>query len=178
VKHNTAVVILLAIAFAGTAARSQAEDVCTDFKWDVARERALFGEPATSLKGGTDLKGAPEVVPNRLYQLQLTPQDRVSFAAAPGNTVHAAGAFAGLASLRVPGPGSYRVSIDSPAWIDVVANGSLVQPRDYQGQHGCKAPRKIVEFDLVGAQPFVLQLSSSSPDIIRLTITASPTRKL
>ena len=86
-------------------------------------------------------------------------------------------AFAGLAALRIEAPGSYRVAIDLPLWIDVVSNGKLVQPTDYQGQHACSAPHKIVVFDL-GSQPVILQFSNAFQDDVLLTVTAAPARKL
>jgi hypothetical protein len=42
---------------------------------------------------------------------------------------------------------------------------------------GCSAPHKIVEFELEGAQPFVVQFSGATADSVRLTITPSPTQK-
>jgi hypothetical protein len=89
-----------------------------------------------------------------------------------------AGAYAGLARLKIPESDSYRVAIDAQFWIDVVSKGSLLAAKDFQGQHGCNAPHKIVEFYLAGTQPFILQLSSATTDRIRLTITPTPARKL
>jgi hypothetical protein len=53
----------------------------------------------------------------------------------------------------------------------------LVAAKDYQGQHACSAPHKIVEFDLVGVQPFVVQISNAATDSVLLTVTPSPVRK-
>jgi hypothetical protein len=117
-------------------------------------------------------------VPNRLYQLQLIPQARVRFAARPGKQTPPGGAYAGLARLKIPESDSYRIAIDAQFWIDVVSKGSLLAANDFQGQHGCSAPHKIVEFYLAGTQPFILQLSSATTDRIRLTITPTPARKL
>ena len=106
------------------------------------------------------------------------PQEHVSFAISPGKKNPSAGAYAGLAALRVSQPGSYRISLDLPLWIDVVSNGALLTAKDFQGQHDCDAPHKIVEFDLEGAQTFLLQLSSASTDSVQLTITPRPSRTL
>jgi hypothetical protein len=83
-----------------------------------------------------------------------------------------------LVTFNIPASGSYRVAIDMPFWIDVVSDGALVAANDFQGQHGCRSPHKIVQFDLLGTRPFFLQLSSAAPDSARLTITATPARKL
>ena len=175
---GTSAAIFLGVMLGSAGAPALGADACTDFKWDVSRERALFTGPAVSLASGSNVKSAPVIVPNRLYQLRLVPQGRVHFAATPGKNTAPAGAYAGLAKLMIPESGSYRVSVDAQFWIDVVSKGSLVAAKDFQGQHDCSAPHKILEFDLAGNQPFVLQLSSATPDHIRLTITPTPARKL
>jgi hypothetical protein len=170
--------ILLALLAGGAAVPAVADNDCVDFKWDVSKERALFAQAAVELTAGKNPKAAPNVVPNRLYKLRLAAQDQVVFSAPPGKKVMATPAFAGLATLRVEAPGSYRIAIDLPLWIDLVSNGNLVQPTDYQGQHACSAPHKIVVFDLGGSQPLVLQFSNAFQDDVLLTVTAAPPRKL
>ena len=159
------------------AARSQADD-CVDFKWDVAQERALFAGSATTLNAGADAKNAPVMQLKHLYELKLLPQEQVSFAVTPGKKSPRSDSHAGIAVFKIPGAGSYRVSIDMPFWIDVVHDGALVAANDFQGQHGCDSPLKIVMFDLQGGRPFILQLSNAAPQSVRLTITAAPARKL
>lgn len=159
-----------------------ADDECDGFKWDVSKERALFAGAATSLTAGQDAKSAPVVVPGRLYKVTLAPEDQVMLArsaAKAGAAAHtpAAGAYAGIATLKIPLAGSYRVAIDGPFWIDVVSDGTPIAAKDFQGQHGCSAPRKIVEFQLSGPQRFVLQLSNAEQQNVLLTITPSPARK-
>ncbi len=168
--------IFLAL-LAGTALPALADNDCVDFKWDVSKERALFAQAPGELTAGKDPKSAPVIVPNRLYKLRLAVQDQVVFSTAPGKNT-ATPAFAGLARLRIAEPGSYRIAIDLPLWIDVVSNGTLVQPTDYQGQHACSAPHKIVVFDLAGSQPVILQISNALQDDVLLTVTAAPPRKL
>ncbi|HXI76038.1 MAG TPA: hypothetical protein VNH21_02820 [Steroidobacteraceae bacterium] len=169
--------ILLALLVGGAAVPAVADNDCVDFKWDVSKERALFGQAPVELTAGNDSKSAPGIVPNRLYKLRLAVQDHVVFSVPPGRKMMGTPAFAGLAALRIEAPGSYRVAIDLPLWIDVVSNGNLVQPTDYQGQHACSAPHKIVVFDL-GSQPVILQFSNAFQDDVLLTVTAAPARKL
>jgi hypothetical protein len=170
--------LLLALVLAGAALPALADGACVDFKWDVSKERALFAETPAKVTAGKDPRSAPGVVPNRLYLLRLMVQDTVAFSVNPAKKMASASAYAGLATLKAPVAGSYRIAVDLPLWIDVAANGALVQPTDFQGQRGCSAPHKIVEFDLVGGQPFVLQFSNAPKDNILLTITPSPPRKL
>jgi hypothetical protein len=153
-----------------------ADDACVDFKWDVSKERALFAGAPVSVTAGKDPISAPAVVPNRLYKLRLMTQDHVAFAVQPAKKK--AAAFAGLLTLKIPAPRSYRIAVDLPLWIDVVSNGALVPATDFEGQHACKAPHKIVQFDLVGVQPFVLQFSNAATESVLLTVTPTPPRKL
>lgn len=168
---------LLAVALAAGMARPVHADACLDFKWDVSRERALYAQTPVRVRAGTDAKSAPPIVPNRLYALRLASQAQVAFAATPGKRVPLDPAYAGLATLKIPAAGSYRISIDLPLWIDVVSNGVLLPPQDYQGQRACSAPHKIVEFELGGGQVFVLQFSSALTDRVLLTVTPTPARK-
>ncbi len=169
--------ILLATAFA-IVAPALADDACVDFKWDVSPERALFADAATPVAAATDPKSAPVLLLNHLYELKLSKQEQVSFAVAPGKKSPREGSYGGLVTFKIPASGSYRVAIDMPFWIDVVSDGALVAANDFQGQHGCRSPHKIVQFDLLGTRPFFLQLSNAAPDSVRLTITATPARKL
>jgi len=178
--HSTrhrALPILLALVLAGATSTARADDSCVDFKWDVSKERALFAGAPAALKGGKDSASAPIVVPNRLYTLHLEAQDSVAFSVTPAKKPSASPAYAGIATLKIPVPGSYRVSVDLPIWIDVVSQGTLVAAKDYQGQHACSAPHKIVEFELLGMRPFTLQFSNAAADSISLTVTPSPARK-
>jgi hypothetical protein len=175
--RNKAWVILLALAFAETAVPVHADDSCVDFKWDVTQERALFAAAPTELAAGKDSASAPALAPKRLYKLRLVAQEQVKFSVAPGKKAASAPAFAGLATLKIPAPGSYRISLDLPVWIDVASNGMLIAAKDFQGQHACNAPHKIVEFELAGTQPFVVQFSNSANDTVSVTVTASPQRK-
>ena len=165
--------LIVLAAIHGT--RAFADDPCLGFKWDVAKEHALFGGPAAALSAGKDPASAPTIAAGRLYALQLAPQAAVSFAAAPGKSPPD-GAYAGLAVLQLGTAGDYRVSVDAPLWIDVVADGKLAAVEDYQGLHSCNAPHKIVAFDLAAGRRFILQVSGAAKAEVRLTVTKAPPR--
>jgi hypothetical protein len=169
--------IVLATVLAAVAP-ALADEACVDFKWDVSPERALFAGPATAVAAAADAKSAPVLLLNHLYELKLSKQEQVSFAVTPGKKSPREGSYGGLVAFKIPASGSYRIAIDMPFWIDVVSDGALVTANDFQGQHGCRSPHKIVQFDLLGTRPFFLQLSNAAPDSVRLTITATPARKL
>jgi hypothetical protein len=171
-------IALVFCAAASLAAMPLLADECVDFKWDVSQERGLFAGPATPLTAGTDAKSAPGMQLNHLYELKLAAQDQVTFAATPGKKSPRTESYAGLVTFKIPTKGSYRVAIDMPFWIDVVQDGALVAATDFQGQHGCNSPHKVVVFELPGTRPFTLQLSNAAPQSVQLTITATPVRKL
>jgi hypothetical protein len=175
---NQAFSFLIALILAGAALPALADEGCLDFKWDVSKERALFAGTPSSLAAGKDSKSAPVVVPNRLYALRLLPQEQVAFAVSSSRKMATPSVYGGLATLKIAAPGSYRIAVDLPFWIDVVSNGTLKQPTDFQGQHSCSAPHKIVEFELAGAQPFVLQFSNAAQDSVLIAVTRTPPRTL
>jgi hypothetical protein len=175
---RNAVISIFLVVVLGAPGKTFADESCVDFKWEVTQERGLFAGTATPLAAGSEPKSAPVMLLNHLYALKLAPQDHVTFAATPGKKTPSAGSNAGIFTFKLPASGSYRVAVDMPFWIDVVSNGALVAAKNFQGQHGCSAPHKIVEFELVGTRPFFLQLSNAAADSVRLTITATPSRKL
>ncbi len=161
--------LLLSIA----AVPAHADDPCAGFKWDVSKERALFAASAQpqAQAAGKDGTGTPVLVPDRLYVLRLAPQDQVSFSVPPGKASRGEGSFAGLVELKIPAAGTYRIAVDLPLWIDVATNGKLVSAKDYQTQHSCDAPRKMVEFDLEGRERLLLQFSGADQQTVRVTVT-------
>jgi hypothetical protein len=104
--------------------------------------------------------------------LQLQPLARVTFLTAPGKKLPADGTYAGLASLQIATPGSYRIAVDVPFWIDVVADGGLMTAKGFQDAPGCNAPHKIVAFDFPVARQVTLQFSGSASSSVRVSISA------
>ncbi len=148
-----------------------ADDPCAGFSWDVQHERSLFATEAAPVAAGKDVASAPWLVPDRLYQLALTPQQQVTFAAAPGRKAPVEGSSAGLARLRLSAATQLRVSIDQGFWIDVVADHQLIAAKDFQGRRGCQAPHKIVAYSLPGGQDLIVQVSGTIGSTVRLAIT-------
>lgn len=162
--------VLLAIGLAAGSALAQ-EDPCARFSWNIEHERALFASAPEAVAAGRDAATTPLLAPDRLYQLQLAPQDHVALALLPGKQTKPDGAYAGMARLRLQQPGTYRVSVDQALWIDVVADGRMIDSADFQGQHGCLAPHKIVQYSLPAGRELLLQLSGAVGPGVRLTIT-------
>jgi len=153
---------------------AHADDACAAFTWDVHHERELFGTQPQIVTGGQALAASPTLAADRLYQVRLTAQSEVKFLQPPGRKHGDGGAFAGLVGLTVEPGGVYRISLDQPSWVDVIAKGTVVQARDFQGRPGCNAPHKIVEFLLPAASPITLQFSGSSVPAVKVTVTRAP----
>jgi len=165
--------MLVLSALGTTAVAQEPADPCAAFSWNIAHERALFATAATARDTGVSGKDAPLLDPDHLYELQLHPLADVHFTAPPGKSKGGNGPYAGLATLRVPMSGLWRVALDQAAWIDVVAtsDGQSIASSEYQGRPGCHAPHKIVQFQLPANQNLLIQLSGTPEMQVRLTVT-------
>ena len=163
---------MLALSLAASLASAQ-DDPCARFSWNVEHERALFATTPQAVAAGHDAASAPQLEPNRLYQLQLAAAAQVTLALPPGKKNAADSGYAGLARLSLSQPGSYRVSADQPVWIDIVADGKMIDSADFQGRSGCLAPHKIVQYSLPAGHALLLQLSGAPGAAVRVSITAA-----
>jgi hypothetical protein len=172
-KQSIAVAAIAVLAVVAGVSRAAAadSDPCAGYKWDVSRERALFAGPARPLRAGKDAAAAPVLESDHLYALQLVAASQVTFAVAPGKASPAEETYAGVLALRIPAPGKYRIAIDEALWVDVESNGRLLSPADYEGVHGCSAPRKIVVFTLDGKDGWILQVSGADRSAVRVSVT-------
>ncbi|HEV2229312.1 MAG TPA: hypothetical protein VGR86_10185 [Steroidobacteraceae bacterium] len=165
---------LLALLLPPLAPTQAAEDPCAAFSWDVHHERELFREQPVDIASGKAFADAPVLTPDRLYELELRAQPEVSFSAPPSRTWPEEATYAGLARLTVETAGIYRFALDQPAWVDVIAGGTVLQSRDAQGRVGCSTPYKIVEFALPAGKPLVLEFSASVTPSIKVAVSRSP----
>jgi len=162
------------VLIAGSGLSLAADDPCASFSWNVAHERTLFAAQPKSIKAGAQPSTAPVIALDHPYELALTAQDQVHFGAEPGKKPRTEGAFAGLARIKVPTAGLYRISADQPFWVDVVSGKEPIHSVDYQGAPGCNAPHKVVQFLLPAGQQLVVQISGLDIPHARITVTAAP----
>jgi hypothetical protein len=79
--------------------------------------------------------------------------------------------FAGFVQVSAPPrAATYKITLSSESWIDVVQNGHAVESSGFSGAVGCEGIRKSVKFDLA-AQPFTLQLSGAPANTIRVVVS-------
>jgi hypothetical protein len=163
----------LTVTLAAGVRLARADDPYAAFTWDVHHERALFETEPQILAGGQTVADSPTFGADRLYQVELRAQSEVKFLEPPGKKRGDGRAFAGLVRLSVETAGVYRISLDQPLWVDVIANGTVVPAKDFQGRAGCNAPHKIVEFLLPVGRSITLQLSDSSLPVAKVILTRS-----
>lgn len=172
---RTLAIGVLLSALLGALPAAAEDDPCGQFGWDVRHERALFAQHAAPLVSGSSAADAPALKAERLYHLSLHPQPQVHFAAPPGRQKFAEGAHAGIVKLKVSTAGVYRVSLDQPAWVDVLNGATALTSQDFQARSGCHAPHKIVEFALPAHAALLMQLSAAAQDSLAVTLTRAPT---
>lgn len=138
---------------------------------DLSRECALFAMTPEVAQGGKDSASAPIVVPWRLYELSLVPQEQAIFAAGPLKIKPVDRPFAGLARLRPTTSGDYRVCLDLPLRFDAISEGQIVAAKDFWGLP-VQAPKKIVLYSFVAGQDLILQFSGAIASRLTLAITS------
>jgi hypothetical protein len=166
-------ITLSALAATMVSVPAFAADPCDGFTWNVAHERAVFATAAAAVTAATAAGPTPTLEVDKLYDISLTPQDKVNFVMAPAKKALADGAYAGMVKLHIPTAGKYRVSMSDGFWIDVITAGKFAPTDDFTGGHECRAPRKIVQYPLP-AGDFVLQFSNATSPSVKVTVTATP----
>ena len=141
---------------------------CDKFKWPLDKERATLN--------GTDL---PKIASGDhvtwpipwATTVTLAPFADAKLPTPPERAPKSPASFAGF--VLVPAParaGTYKVTLSSEGWIDVVQGAHAVKSVAFSGATGCDGLRKSVKFDLL-AQPLTLELSGVPADSIRIAVT-------
>ncbi|MGE0212355.1 MAG: hypothetical protein AB7S41_11720 [Parvibaculaceae bacterium] len=161
-------VLALFLLVAATGAKA-AESGCDKFKWPLEHDRSLLlAENRQILDSGTIL----EALPSSALQLALRPPAEVSFEKPPERAAKIDPSFAGVLKFpNLPKAGTYRISIDGEAWIDVIQGGAYVDAADFTGARDCPGLRKSVTFVLEAA-PVTLQFSGATAEKLGILVTA------
>ena len=161
------IVVLAACTIAGPTL-AQEPVGCDKFKWPLDKERATLN--------GTDL---PKVTSGDHVAFPIpfaTTFALAPFAAAklptpPERAPKTPDTYAGFIQVSAPKQtGTYKITLSSEGWIDVVQDGHAVKSSAFSGALGCDGVRKSVKFDLTAA-PFSLELSGVKSNAIRIAIT-------
>lgn len=151
-----------------------ASDLCRIGDWDMQVEQRLFGAAPRRIGAARHLsEQRPELAPGTLWAMTLVQEADVHLAAAVRRRRASGPSFAGLASVAVPVTGRYRITVDGPAWIEIVRDGQPLPTTKFGSQRACPLFRKSVEFELAAGLPHVLQLSNAASAELRVTIEPS-----
>jgi hypothetical protein len=141
---------------------------CDKFKWPLDKERATLN--------GSDLpklaSGASVTFPIPWASIMaLAPFADAKLPVAPERAPKSPTSFAGF--LQIPAPakaGTYKITLSSEGWIDVVQDGHAVKSTAFSGALGCEGVRKSVKFDLA-AKPLTVELSSVPESTIKIAVS-------
>jgi len=145
---------------------------CQASGWDMRRELKAFGRPPQSEAAGGTASNMPLLRLDTLYGLRLRPQSEVEFVQPPSKAASGPTPMGGITRFKVPTRGVYRVTLDSPLWIDVVTATGIIAPSAYTGWHECTVFRKSVDYTLEAGQTVALQFSGAATDLVKVTIEA------
>lgn len=137
---------------------------CDKFKWPVERERA-----ALNASGIGNLSSGGQLASPSTMRLTLRPAAEAALPLAPERKPKE-GTFAGFLTVAAPiSGGVYTISLSDYAWLDVIQNGKMLKPVSFSGVTGCENIRKVVKFELSGAQ-VVIQVSGVASDTILIAL--------
>jgi hypothetical protein len=141
---------------------------CDKFKWPIDKERATLT--------GTDLpkfaSGANVTFPIPWASIvALAPFADAKLPVAPERAPKSPASFAGFLKLPAPAkPGTYKITLSSEGWIDVVQDGHAVKSTAFSGAIGCEGVRKSVKFDLA-AKPLTVELSGVPDTTVKIAVS-------
>jgi hypothetical protein len=147
---------------------------CQADGWDMNRELQAFARTPESATAGSSTARLPLLHRGTLYALRLQAQGEVHFVQPPGRPGKAVTPMAGLSHFTVSAAGRYRITVDSPLWIDVVTAQGVIPPSAYTGWHECSVYRKSVDYTLGAGQTVTLQFSDAATDLVKVTIEPPP----
>jgi hypothetical protein len=141
---------------------------CDKFKWPLDKERAtLTGTDLPKLSSGDQAKWP---LPFATI-VTLVPFADAKLPIAPEHNPKSDASFAGFIRALAPSKaGTYKISLSSEGWIDVVQDGRSLKSTAATGATGCEGVRKSVKFELA-AVPFTVQLSGVKADSIGVVIS-------
>ena len=160
---------LIAISLlAATPVFAQEPVGCDKFKWPLDKERAtLTGADLPKVASGSELKWPLPFA----TMVTLVPLVDAKLPIAPERSPKSQDTFGGSIQIAAPvKAGTYKITLSSAGWIDVVQDGQRVRSTAATGATGCEGVRKSVKFELA-VSPFTVQLSGIEANTIGLVIS-------
>jgi hypothetical protein len=141
---------------------------CDKFKWPLDKERAtLNGTDLPKVTSGVRLSWPIPFATT----VALVPFVDAKLPTAPERAPKSPASFAGFLQVRAPAQAAtYKITLSSEGWIDLVQDGHTVKSAAFSGATGCDGIRKSVKFALT-AQPFTVEFSGVPANTIRIAIT-------
>jgi hypothetical protein len=169
VKATLVTLMAAAIAAPCLAQEQRQEPVgCDKFKWPLDKERAtLTGTDLPKLASGASITWP---IPWATI-VTLVPFADAKLPTPPERAPKSPSSFAGFVQTQAPArPGTYKITLSSEGWIDVVQDGHAVKSTAFSGATGCEGVRKSVKFDLT-AQPLTIELSGVPDNTIGIAVS-------
>ena len=141
---------------------------CDKFKWPLNKERAtLTGTDLPKLASGSSVKWPLPFATT----VTLLPFTEAKLPVAPERTPKSNNTFAGFIEAPAPAPsGTYKITLSSEGWIDVVQKGERLKSIAATGATGCDGVRKSVKFELAKA-PYTVQFSGIEANSVGVAIS-------
>ena len=162
--------VLIVLCFCATIAPALAQEPigCDKFKWPLDKERAtLTGSDLPKLASGSRVQWPLPFATT----VTLLPYGEVKFPVAPERTPKSNNTFAGFIGASAPAQsGTYKITLSSEGWIDVVQGGERLKSVAATGATGCDGVRKSVKFELAKT-PFTVQFSDIQAGSIGVVIS-------
>lgn len=163
-KMPPALLLPLLIAAAPPPAAAPQEQPAAEATCATARPAFPVGfegwSVRTPLDAGAGARSAPVIVVGRAAELRLVSFDRLTPAVAPARVAEP-GSSGGMALFQVTRPGTYRVALGGPAWIDVARAGRSLPAAAHGHGPSCTGIRKMVDFRLSPGR-YILQLTGAA----------------
>jgi hypothetical protein len=161
--------IVLAVCVAAGPALAQEPIGCDKFKWPLDKERAtLSGSDLPKVASGSRVNWTIPFA----TAVTLVPLAEAKLPMAPERAPKSNESFAGFIQSPAPAKAAtYKITLSSEGWIDVVQDGRRVQSITSTGVRGCDGVRKSVKFDLA-ATPFTIELSGIEANTIAIAISS------
>jgi hypothetical protein len=135
----------------------------------AARQGARDADRQRSAETGFGQPGA--VAAAICDNVTLLPSAEVKLPIAPERAPKSNNTFAGFIEASAPAQkGTYKITLSSEGWIDIVQNGERLKSIAATGATGCDGIRKSVKFELAKT-PFTVQFSGVEANSIGVAIS-------